>query len=335
MPPAAAIGAGIAGAAIGGAGAVAANNASKRSANLAQQGIDAFQGLGVPDIADQRVALQQLQSQGQLSPNLESAVGQGNTELGKVSDDPRLRQAQMDALSKLQQIGNDRGLDPQARQQLAAIQTSEDQAARGRRGAILQNAQARGVGGSGLELAAQLESDQGAANNQSTRDQGTAATAQQRALDALQQGNNIASGVRSQDYGENAQAAQAQDAINRFNASNQQNVQNTNVQNTNQAQAQNLAEKQRIADTNTGLGNSQQMYNKSLIQQQYDNQLNQARGVAGQAGVASNAAIAQGQAMQNSLGGLGKTLVGAGTTLYTNQPTTPATKQKDPNDPTS
>lgn len=160
-------------------------------------------------------------------------VQQGKTELGKA---PKTgRDAQVAALQQLQGIANEGGLTGADRARLEQIKREEQIAEKGQRDAIVQNAQSRGVGGSGLEMAQQLAAQQGGATRASARDLGVADLAQQRALAAIQGSANVGTTIRSGDY----QKASAQDAINQFNAdyrnragfataSNRQSVQETN-----------------------------------------------------------------------------------------------------------
>ena len=139
-----------------------------------------------------------------------------------VSTDPRLKQAQLAALASMQEIGNSGGMTATERAQLAKVQRDVAQADRGRREAILQNMRARGMGGSGMELLAQLQSSQAATDRASQSGLDIAGMAQQRALQALNQAGGMAGGIRGQDFGEQAQIAAARDAIAKFNAANTQ-----------------------------------------------------------------------------------------------------------------
>ena len=139
-----------------------------------------------------------------------------------VSTDPRLRQAQMDALSQLQDVANQGGLTAMDRSRLAQIDSQEATADRGRREAILQNMRARGMGGSGNELLAQLQSAQAATDNANTQGLGVEAMAQQRALEAMAGACQLGGTIRGQDFGEQATVAEAQDALSKFNAANTQ-----------------------------------------------------------------------------------------------------------------
>lgn len=323
MPPAAAaIGGAVAGIGSGIAGGLASSSAAGKAANTARGGQDAFRELEqyLPDIQAGRISLEDLRSAGILTPEMEESISQGNSELSSISLDPATRQAQMDALHSFQNIGNENGLDAQARANLAQEQSQIGQQERGSREAILQNAAQRGIGGSGLELAAQLQAQQSSADRMALAGTQDAANANQRKLEALQMSAGLGGQIHAQDYGEKSAAAQAQDAINRFNTTNRQDVQQRNVASANTAQAGNLANAQNIANQNVALHNSQQQYNKELDQRDFENRYKIAQGVGQQAQGAAQAQLQGGQAVANTLGGLGQAALGAGATLYANQP---------------
>lgn len=134
-----------------------------------------------------------------------------------LGPDPALRAAQMRSLSALQDIAAGR-LQPmdQIRQQQAMDAANRNE--QGQRGAIMQHMAARGMAGSGAELAAQLAAQQGGANRAYAAGSEAAANANQRALSAIGQSGQMAGNIRGQDWGEAAQRAGALDAMSRFNA---------------------------------------------------------------------------------------------------------------------
>lgn len=86
-----------------------------------------------------------------------------------------------------------------------AQQSANRQAAlqeQAQRGAIMQNAQMRGVGGSGIELAGQLAAQQGGANRAQENQTSIAAMAQQRALQAAGALGDLGSNLVSQNLAE-------------------------------------------------------------------------------------------------------------------------------------
>lgn len=280
--------------------------AADRDAAMAarQQALAQFAGINTPNMTDQQLALQQLQSVGQLDPRLEQLYQQQNTGLSNIQVDPRLAASQMAALEQVGQVAN-QGMTDADRASLELIRRRAASEGQAKQAQIMQEMQARGQGGSGAELIARLKGAQNQADMLSTQDMQQAQMMQQARLAALQQQAAISSGLRSQEYGEKSDVQRAQDVINQFNVANQQNVGGRNVATQNQAQAGNLQNQQRIADTNTGLANQQQMANKALIQQQFNNQMGLAGAKAGQyQGLASDAdkQAAQTAAMWGGIG---------------------------------
>lgn len=253
---------------------------NQRSANAGAAATAQLDALQLPDVASMQLQLGELVQQGVITPEQAKTYLAQQSELNNIQTDPALHQAQMDALLGLQDISSNEGLTAADQAQLSRIKTQEDASSRGAREAILQNAQARGLGGSGIELLQQFQNQQDSASRNSQRDLDVAAMAQNRALQALQQAGQLGGQIQAQDFGQKASVAEANDAINKFNTQNSQNVALENTKAKNVAQAQNLAEKQRIADENAQMRNQQQQYNKSLAQTQFDNAYKKAGGVA-------------------------------------------------------
>lgn len=275
-----------------------------------------FNGIKPPEISDMELQLEQLVNQGTISPEEAQTIFLEKSKMNDVNLDPSLKQAQIDALSQLQNIGSMGGLTAQDRAKLGDIKSQEDAQNKGKREAILQNARARGVGGSGLELAAQLQGQQDSASRQSQRDMDVAALAEQRALDAIMQSGSLAGNISNQQFGQQAQIAGANDAISKFNAANQQQQINQNVAARNDAAARNLAAKQVLANQNTELRNQQQQYNKGLKQQDFENLLNVNKARAGIAQSNANAQGANSAAKANATNNTIGTGLGAIATIY-------------------
>lgn len=263
------------------------------AAQARQQALQEYLNIHVPDPAKQQIILQKFATTGQLDPQMEQAVSQRATELAKTNVSPAGRSAEVDALQEMTNVAHSGGMDAQARQTMEQGLQTANANERGQIGAIEQNAAARGQGGSGVQLAAELQSTQNDANASANAGMSAASGAEQRALQAMTAEGQLGSNLNNQDYTQAAQKAEAQDAINRFNTQNQQGVANTNVQNTNSAAAANLANKQSVANANVGVSNQQEIQNKGLYQQQFNNELNLASGKANaENGVASGATAA-------------------------------------------
>ncbi len=247
--------------------------------DAAKAGVDALRTLQTPDVTQMQLELEELIQQGILTPEEAEAYMQEASQTGNIQTDPALKQAQMDALSSLQEVGEG-GLTASDKAALAGIQSQEQTASRGAREAIISDAQAKGMGGSGLELMAQLKNQQDAATRQSTRDLDVAGMAQDRALQAIQAAGTLGGQMQSTDFNQQFSQGQAQDAINQFNTAAMNTNEQNNVRARNDAQATNLANKQRVADSNTQTRNTQQQYNKQLAQQDFENRYKKAGGTA-------------------------------------------------------
>jgi hypothetical protein len=252
------------------------------AAKARQQAIDNYANIRVPTPEELSIQLQKEQSVGQYTPQQEALIQQGSSAMNGVATDPRLKQAQLQALSSLQNISNNGGrtLQDQANENQVLGQSNQQEASN--RAAILQNMQTRGMAGSGFELASQLAGQQGAATRANQQMTDINAQAQQRALQAIQMGGTMSGQMQSQDFGQQAQVASANDIISRFNSQNAQSVAGNNTDIQNKGQLTNLQNNQRIADTNTGFANQQEMYNKNLGQQNFNNQIARANGMSGQ-----------------------------------------------------
>lgn len=161
-----------------------------------------------------------------------------------IAVDPRLKEQQIAALAGLEEIAQGGGMTLADEAALARIQSQAAAADRGRREAILQSSRQRGTSGSGMELLAQLQSAQGATDLASQQGLDVAGMAQKRALDALMQGGQLAGDIRGQEFGEQAQRAQALDAIQRFNQQNLMDTGRFNIANQMAAQQFNVQSQQ-------------------------------------------------------------------------------------------
>ena len=121
---------------------------------------------------------------------------------------------------------------------------------------------------------------------------------------ALGQQANLASGMQQQQLGLAGQKASAADAIAQFNTQQRMGV-----------QSQNLASRQAIANQAAATRNQQEMYNKGLIQQQFQNQMAKAGGVTGAQSNLAQQMQQQAAAAQQAQQAMTGAILGAGTTL--------------------
>lgn len=225
----------------------AASGDRGKALEYARSGIEAFQALDIPD----EEKIQKLYEIPELVGLLqeigvtpEQVITSG---FDAIQVDPRLKQAQMGALQRLQQYSE----TPLTEQDKLALYDTRMQVAgdeQARQKSILQDMAQRGQAGSGNELAARLLSSQQATNRAARAGMNVASEAQQRALQAMTQAGGLAGNIRTQDYGQQADAARARDSINEFNARQRSAANLSNVENQRAVQAANLAARQQRVD---------------------------------------------------------------------------------------
>ena len=290
------------------AGGMLSGSKSDPGSEFMNRAYNEFGMIDDPDLAELRYQVQQLELQGIITPEDAQTIMQDPSLMRQVVGSPEAKSAQMQALSGLQDIVAGQGMTAADKATLAEINSQQAAQERGSREALAMSARERGVGGSGVDLVNQMIAQQESAGRGSQAGLDVAKMAQERALRALTETGQLGGQIESQQFGEESAKAQAQDAINRFNAANKQNVELTNVASRNTAQAQNLAERQRIADTNVGLANEKARIDADARQKQFENALKIAAGKTGQLSNMATGAretAAGNQAFQGSMIGAG------------------------------
>lgn len=305
-----ALGAGATGIASGIGSYLAQSSANDRAAAMQTDAMQKWLALNVPDPEKQKVVLEKFVNQGQLDPALQTAIQQDPSAFNNIVDNQNYKAAQNRALDELSQVGYQGGLRLQDK---AALQDSmlEGQAQeRANRQGIAAQMARRGISGSGFDVAAQLAGQQSVADRNAQNSLKIASGAQDRALQAIQQSGALAGQLSNQDYQQQAQKAASQNQINQFNTANLRDVNAGNVQAKNAAQVYNLNNAQRIADSNTQIGNQQNLYNSGLQQQQYDNQLRKLSGETGQTNNLAQTTQQGGQITANAISNIGSGVAG-------------------------
>lgn len=176
----------------------------------------------------------QLLAEGKLeyTPELAAAIKLGPSKMEGISADPAAMAAQRDALTKLSKASEE-GYGVIDRAAINAAMNEANQNERGQREAAL----ARLTPGSGASIAARLSAQQSSANRANQQALDIAANSRRQALAALAQQGGLASSMRNQSFGEQAQIAGAQDAIEAFNARNANSMNQFNAAAGNEAKA--------------------------------------------------------------------------------------------------
>ena len=287
--------------------------------NYLQQALKQYQNVAVPTTASETVSnLPQETVQGTVNPNQIQAVNQAGSAYNNISLDPATRQAQINALGQYSNIANTGGLDANAK---LALQQAMDQAniqSQGAQGAIQNQAQAMGQGGGDFALTQRAIAAQGASNTGAEQGLQTAVMAEANRENALNQMANIGGQVNASDYGQAATAAGAQNKINAANQGFQNQANVGNVANNMMGQQFNVSNAQGVNAANTQANQGNVYYNAGLPQQQFNNEMAKAGGMAGvnsqQAGIAQqaaqNGANATGQLLKGGMGLVGTAMGG-------------------------
>ncbi len=313
----------VAGAGLGILGSVLGGNAaSKAAAAAAAQQQAAFErnkalleSIGIPSVDAQEIALKNPEYVGDLV-----AQTQGNSALTDISTDPKMRQNQLDQIAQLKGLSQT-GLGTTDRIALDQAQSQATQADKARRASILSQMAQRGTLDSGSSLAAQLQSTQQANQDALAKSQNIASQASQNRMNAINSLATQSGALDNTDYNRAASAATAQDAIQRFNVGTRNSV-----------AASNQAARQNIANQSAANANQQEIYNKGLLQQDYNNRLGKAKSEIGlDSGNAQNQAqntLTAGAGQANMYSQIGQGLGNAtkGLVDYYGNPTTDPTK---------
>ena len=140
----------------------------------------------------------------------------GPSEMQGITTDPRYREMELSALRDLENQSRD-GFSATDRAAMARTEMEANRANRGRQGAIMQNMQARGMGGSGMDLVAQMSSSQDANDMEALRSLEREGQAQQLRQGATEKIGGLASRYQDRDFAQAAQKAQAADRVRLFN----------------------------------------------------------------------------------------------------------------------
>lgn len=197
----------------------------------------------------------------------------GDSAFDKLQEDEGLKQAQMDALRQMRDLG-EVGLTPEERAQRNAMlreSAAQNQAAQKQ---ILQSMAQRGNLDSGASLIAQLQANAQQGADARRQSEQMAADVSSRRRDAINRAAGMAGQMSQQDLALQGQKASAQDRIAQFNAQQRAGVARAN-----------LAARQGIENQRAAIANQQSQVANQIAEQNFQNELSRA---TGQGQVASN-----------------------------------------------
>lgn len=279
-------------------GGSAGKSDMKNATEAAKDAAAYLRSVRVPEIEIQKILLKNPELAGML--NAETVDGSA---LEQVSTDPRLKSAQLRALEELSGLSQT-GLGAEDRAAFNQLQRESAAQAQAQAQQVLQNAAARGTLDSGSNVMAQLMAGQQAANRSQQGGEQLAAQAAQARRQALGQYADMSSAMANQDFAQRAQVANARDQIAQFNSQQKFGAGQVNLQN-----------KQNIENQRASNANQQEIYNKQLHQQKYQNEIQKAGGVAQQMGNLANVYSGQGQAAAQGQAQMMGSLIGGAASI--------------------
>lgn len=284
-----------------------AKKAARAQADAAARVAALYNNLELPSVEDMSIQSEQGQIVGEYNPLLEQLLSLQPSAMEGIDVSPEYKDLQLQALRKMAGVGED-GLDEGDEAAFRQMQRKIAGEAQAQQAAILNNMAQRGTLGSGMELAARLQGSQAAMDRLSSSGDQLTQDARSRALQALSQTGSMAGSLRGQDFEEQERIARAKDAINQFNVQNQQQLQGRNISEQNRAQLANLQARQAMANANMQLRNQDQMFNKGLLQQDYQNRLQKLGGQTGAQTQIGNAQAGMHGANAQMWSGIGSSL---------------------------
>jgi hypothetical protein len=246
-------------------GGDAGKSEMKESNKLMRDSVARLEAIGIPTIEAQRIVLQ--------NPELVEpliAEQMGVSQMENVQMDPRLQAAQRAALDEMSGLAKT-GIGAEDRAAFNQLRRQAAGAAEAQQASTMQEMASRGMLDSGANLIAQLQAGQSQADRMSQEGDRIAASASEARRAALGQQANMASQMSAQDLGLKTGKASAADTIAQFN-----------TQQRAQTGAANQGYKVDRASQLANIANQQEVANKGLIQQKYQNEIQRAGGIAQQ-----------------------------------------------------
>lgn len=275
--------------------------------------IEEYKKIGYPPDYAKALVLDEFVTQGIYTPELEQDLNDTIAEVEQASAGPDSKLAQMQALGMMKQQAKV-GLSAEDRAALNQVRQQSQTDIQAKQGQIVQEMQARGMGGSGAELIARMQQSQAGAQNASSASDAVMAQAQNKALAALAQSGDFAGNMRQQEFNESANAAAAKNERNRFLLENSIKKESDNVTAINRSREQDWANKQAQLNKQKEGQREEAKRQATAQQQQYADKLKYAAGITGQqkelAGYYGNQATAKTQQQKELAGGIGGVIDG-------------------------
>ena len=184
-------------------------------------------------------------------PQVAERIIEADPTLIEKTEDMKLgSEAEKKALRRFMEVGEGE-FDPVYQQRVKDARDRAQAEAQSRNAAIQQDFERRGIGGSGLELAAKIGSSADSMNRMAQMGLGAEAQAYQNQLQALSQGANLGGRIQDREISTQARNAAIINAFNERMSRRHQDWEQMRSNALNQADLRNISEAQRIADFNS------------------------------------------------------------------------------------
>lgn len=251
---------------------------------------------GTPEFDMSKLTVEDYALVRQYIPEAAPLVLEAQPQLIQQTGDMQMgREAQRNALRRMSGIAES-SEDPALAQQLNQAARRSQEEAGSRQASLLQDAQRRGVMGSGMSMALANQGGANALEQGAVQSQGAAAEAYRNRLRAIQESGQLGSQIRGEDVALQGRNADIINAFNQRTSRAQQEYANQRSDLANSAQRYNIGAEQDISNKNVGLHNTvaeaERNRNDSLAkwkaewergnaQQGFENDLSIYRGQAG------------------------------------------------------
>lgn len=206
-----------------------------------------------------------LQVVGKMNPELPALIMEAEPRLIKKTEGmKRGREAQLKALQRLQRIGEGE-FDPEYQEMVQQAARSAQGEAQSRQASIMQDFARRGIGGAGLNLAAQLGGAASAMDRTAQANQAAATQAYKNRLNALMSGAQLGSQIGQEDVGLQARNAAIINDFNQRVSRNRQAYESARAATLNTAQQYNLGVGQSVAERNVAARNQAAMADRARM----------------------------------------------------------------------
>lgn len=265
--------------------------------------------IGASPDQSKEILLEKYAQVGILTPKLEQLINLESSKVSGIKEAPELRQAQMKALTALEERGKV-GLTSEERASLSRIRREADRMSEAKRKQVLQSFQARGIAGGGAELASQLQAAQSGAEQASQESEQLGALASKRALESITGAGELGGRIRGQEFDIEKAKASAADEVSKFNVSQSIDRQMRNINREMDIAEKNLSAAQAIANANVGQANQEKYRQAQAAVDHWQRQLSLAQTKAnaklGQASQLNVSAAATGKQWADIGSGIGQ-----------------------------